>query len=90
MARGVHNLIAFASQRADFPIYAALDTVSIGMNEQFLFQEVLTNPSAGYYTTRNVFGEAGDFITSPEISQLFGEVHASLILNFWTMSNIER
>ncbi|CAL8464273.1 g3808 [Coccomyxa elongata] len=36
--------------------------------------EVLTNPSAGYYTTRNVFGRAGDFITSPEISQLFGEM----------------
>ena len=37
-------------------------------------QEVLTNPSAGYYAHRAVFGEAGDFTTSPEISQLFGEV----------------
>lgn len=37
-------------------------------------QEVLTNPTAGYYTQRNVFGSAGDFITSPEVSQLFGEV----------------
>jgi hypothetical protein len=37
--------------------------------------EVLTNPTAGYYTQRdNVFGVEGDFITSPEISQLFGEV----------------
>ncbi|CAL5220482.1 g2508 [Coccomyxa viridis] len=36
--------------------------------------EVLTNPTAGYYTQRNVFGSAGDFITSPEVSQLFGEM----------------
>jgi SAM-dependent MidA family methyltransferase len=37
-------------------------------------QEVLTNPTVGYYTQRNVFGAAGDFTTSPEVSQLFGEV----------------
>jgi NADH dehydrogenase [ubiquinone] 1 alpha subcomplex assembly factor 7 len=28
----------------------------------------------GYYIHRDVFGKDGDFTTSPEISQMFGEV----------------
>lgn len=33
----------------------------------------LGHPRHGYYMTRDPFGARGDFITAPEISQLFGE-----------------
>ncbi len=34
----------------------------------------LHDAEAGYYATRDPFGVAGDFITAPEISQMFGEI----------------
>lgn len=46
-------------------------------------RQCLTNPSAGYYSNRDPFGAAGDFITSPEISQMFGELVGIWILTQW-------
>lgn len=34
----------------------------------------LLDPTHGYYTTHDPFGARGDFITAPEISQMFGEL----------------
>lgn len=39
--------------------------------------QCLMHEAHGYYSTKQVFGAAGDFITAPEISQLFGEMLAA-------------
>ena len=36
--------------------------------------ECLLHPRFGYYTTHDSIGAAGDFITAPEISQMYGEL----------------
>ena len=41
----------------------------------------LSHPVHGYYTTRDPLGRGGDFITAPEISQVFGE-----LLGLWAAS----
>ena len=40
----------------------------------------------GYYTTREPLGAAGDFITAPEISQMFGELVAVWLYQAWQAS----
>ena len=36
----------------------------------------------GYYSKKNPLGKTGDFITSPEISQLFGEIIGLYIFSY--------
>ncbi len=43
----------------------------------------LGHPQHGYYMTRDPFGAAGDFTTSPEISQVFGEMIGVWCVNAW-------
>ncbi|WIY51866.1 SAM-dependent methyltransferase [Devosia sp. YIM 151766] len=43
----------------------------------------LTHPSKGYYRAGDPIGGAGDFITAPEISQMFGELIGFWLVNLW-------
>ncbi len=44
----------------------------------------LSDPEHGYYRTRDPLGAGGDFITSPEISQMFGELIGLWMAAVWT------
>jgi len=43
----------------------------------------LLDPVDGYYPTRDPLGSEGDFITAPEISQMFGELLGLWVLQSW-------
>src|SRR5213595_2308807 len=43
----------------------------------------LHDPQAGYYARRDPIGRAGDFITAPEISQIFGELIGLWCADLW-------
>ena len=43
----------------------------------------LFDRSSGYYATKNPLGRAGDFVTAPEISQMFGELIGAWVASAW-------
>jgi SAM-dependent MidA family methyltransferase len=45
----------------------------------------MSHPDFGYYSTRDPIGRMGDFITSPEISQVFGELLGVWAAEVWRL-----
>lgn len=45
----------------------------------------LGDPEHGYYATRDPFGVKGDFVTAPEVSQMFGEIVGAWLVHVWRM-----
>jgi len=43
----------------------------------------LAHPEYGYYRTRDPLGASGDFVTAPEVSQMFGEVIGAWVAHIW-------
>ena len=50
----------------------------------------LSDPRHGYYMTRDPFGRGGDFVTAPEISQMFGELVGAWLAAAWEAAAFAR
>src|SRR5690348_5361621 len=59
------------------------DAGPLGIDEYMA--AALTDPEHGYYATRDPLGAEGDFITAPEVSQMFGE-----LVGLWCVDNWAR
>lgn len=47
------------------------------------FMAAVVSAPDGYYARREAFGEAGDFVTAPEISSMFGELLGAFLVDRW-------
>ncbi|MAI63042.1 MAG: hypothetical protein CBB87_11295 [Micavibrio sp. TMED27] len=43
----------------------------------------LSHPEHGYYMKKDPFGARGDFVTAPEVSQIFGEMLGAWVADIW-------
>ncbi len=48
------------------------------------FMEIALTGPGGYYTRQDPLGRGGDFVTAPEISQMFGELLGLWCVDTWT------
>lgn len=53
----------------------------------YFMQTALQHPKYGYYCVSQPVGKLGDFITAPEISQIFGEMIGIWLVDYWQLAN---
>jgi len=56
------------------------------MSVEAYMAQCLGDPEHGYYATRDPFGIAGDFVTAPEVSQMFGEIVGAWLVYAWDLA----
>ena len=67
-----------------FPAYLRALIAAAGPQPvERVMAEALGHPVHGYYMGRDPFGAAGDFVTAPEISQMFGELIGVWAAQVW-------
>jgi NADH dehydrogenase [ubiquinone] 1 alpha subcomplex assembly factor 7 len=74
MAQGATGLMAHLAGRV-----AAAGPLTVAA----FMEEALFHPRWGYYATRDPLGARGDFVTAPEISQVFGELIGLWCVDLW-------
>jgi len=72
------------SLRPDFPSAAAERiATAIAAEGPLTVARFMEIAASHYYASKDAFGAAGDFITAPEISQMFGEMIGAWIVDTW-------
>ena len=65
-----HRIKALVRMNGPMPVFEYMGTC-------------LGDPEHGYYMAREPFGAKGDFVTAPEVSQMFGEVIGAFLVETW-------
>lgn len=64
-------------------VYKLIDKNQGSISISEFMSAVLYHKKYGYYMNRSPLGKNSDFITAPEISQLFGEIIAVWVMYTW-------
>ncbi len=56
------------------------------MNVGQYMAHCLGDPEYGYYVVHDPIGAAGDFVTAPEVSQMFGEIVGAWLIEAWRLA----
>jgi len=69
--------------RADLPTAAHIIADKIDREGPISLGEYMAIANAHYYASKDPLGEEGDFVTAPEISQMFGEIVGVWLADLW-------